>query len=572
MKTYPCHNKRVVRNLDGVWNFAFLGEDVDLDENALSSLLKKTRLNDSMTVPSAIDTMPDYTATRGTFVLSTDLYVTPGTKGRLHFGGLGMWCRIMVDGVSLGDISLPYSGFWIDVPSSSEEMRNLTVIIDNRFDAERVPLQHQYFDFYAYGGIFRSVEWHEYNDYCLDRAVIKAKDQELTIDIFLHGDVPDKVNLTLKINDDEVNSLPQASVSPGDTGAVVRVELSGEGLASWSPESPNLHTLNISLDNDDLIERFGIRTLSLENGLILLNGEPVKLLGYNRHEVHPQFGPALPHQQLLQDIQILKDLGCNYVRGSHYPQDQRFLDLCDEAGIMVMEESLAWQPQEEHFVSEKFCRLQETQTRLMVRNSINHPSIIMWGFFNEGRSELPCSQPVYYRLAKAIKEEDDSRFVTYATCHPFEELNYDLADIISINMYPGWYEDPECSDPLEQIVPKIRKVMDHLGKEGQGEKPFIISEIGAGAIYGWRDAHNAHWSEGFQEEYLETVINEVLENDRIAGVSLWQFCDGRTYDSPMALKRPRAFNNKGTLDEYRRPKQAYESVKALFREYADRDE
>ncbi|MEA2012147.1 MAG: GDSL-type esterase/lipase family protein, partial [Verrucomicrobiota bacterium] len=102
---------------------------------------------------------------------------------------------------------------------------------------------------------------------------------------------------------------------------------------------------------------------------------------------------------------------------------------------------------------------------------------------------------------------------------------------------------------------------------GFGEKPFIISEIGAGAIYGSRDQLNGYWSEEYQAELLRLVCNEVTSNSKIAGVSLWQFCDIRTFQGPRAMTRPRCFNNKGTFDEYRRPKAAYITVKSIFQAF-----
>ena len=114
---------------------------------------------------------------------------------------------------------------------------------------------------------------------------------------------------------------------------------------------------------------------------------------------------------------------------------------------------------------------------------------------------------------------------------------------------------------------KIDECLDGLKQRGLSDKPFIISEIGAGAIYGWRDPICAHWSEEYQDEYLKIVCNEVVSNKNIAGVALWQFCDCRTYRGSHALGRPRAFNNKGIVDEYRRPKSAYKSVKNIFNNF-----
>lgn len=562
MNSYPKHEKRNIRLLDGLWDFAFLGEKVPLNEE----LYHQIHFTEKMIVPSAFDATPGYAGVRGTFAYRTYCKMTPGMSSRLRFHGMGMWCRVYVDGERLQECSLPYSGFWVDVPESENIVRELVVLVDNRFDYERVPLQKPYFDFYAFGGLFRSVEWHEYERFCIDRAKVESVDAGLKVTVGFHGVCPDQVDLAIKVNDNNEQEFEEVRLK--ENLAVLTLDFltldCGE-LASWSPESPVLHTLTVRTNHDDIIERFGLRQLDIQDGRICLNGKPQKLLGYCRHETHPQFGPALPGQLLLNDLLTLKDMGCNFVRGAHYPQDQRFLDLCDELGLMVFEESLGWQDRERDFQNPHFVAQQEEQTRLMVRNSINHPSVIMWGFLNEGYSHLECSKAVYRRLADAIREEDSSRFVTYASNRPFEDVNFDLADIISINTYPGWYGEEDNFDPVTEIVPKLQAIMAHLEEAGQSDKPFLVSEIGAGAIYGWRDAHKAHWSEEFQAEHLQTVCKEVVSNDKIAGVALWQFCDGRTYNGARALSRPRAFNNKGTLDEYRRPKLAYENVKRIFK-------
>lgn len=119
--------------------------------------------------------------------------------------------------------------------------------------------------------------------------------------------------------------------------------------------------------------------------------------------------------------------------------------------------------------------------------------------------------------------------------------------------------------PLDEIVPFMNNAIETVESYGGGDKPLIFSEIGAGAIYGWRDQLAGHWSEEYQSDHLEVVIKEIQTNPRFSGVAIWQYCDGRTYASSRALGRPRAFNNKGTLDEYRRPKLAYRTVRSLLR-------
>ena len=101
-----------------------------------------------------------------------------------------------------------------------------------------------------------------------------------------------------------------------------------------------------------------------------------------------------------------------------------------------------------------------------------------------------------------------------------------------------------------------------------------ISEIGAGAVWGWRDSHGDLWTEQYQSALIEAALRHLLvETDRWCGVSLWQFCDVRSSsERGRILGRPRAFNNKGVVDEYRRPKMAYEVVKRYYREARAKDE
>jgi beta-glucuronidase len=151
--------------------------------------------------------------------------------------------------------------------------------------------------------------------------------------------------------------------------------------------------------------------------------------------------------------------------------------------------------------------------------------------------------------------------VTYA-CNRWEhDICMDLADIVSINIYPGWY-----GSDIEGVTAFIDKVVNHFKEKGFDEKPMMIAEIGAGALYGWRDDHETRWTEQYQSKLLTVVIEHMFEtSDRFFGLTIWQFGDCRTsHQVGKAIGRPRAFNNKGVVDEYRRPKQAFTTVKNLY--------
>lgn len=481
----------------------------------------------------------------------------------IRFRGMGMWTRIFVDGTELRTFALPYSQVEVDVPESALTRRELVVLSCNQFSVERVPLQENFYDFYAYGGIFRSVELHVLPEVSIARARLTP-----TLPNNVHGVISlkgmtDGALPVLVRADGEIVLQTEVLVAEGRA----EFQFTVPGALPWSAESPSLYTVTIETPGDDVSQRIGFRSIETVGGELRINGEPVKLLGYCRHEAHPQYGPALPLQQLVQDLQILKDMGCNFIRGSHYPQDPDFLALCDELGFYVFEESLGWGNRERHFSNPAFCEGQVEQTRLMIEKSFNHPSVIMWGFLNEGASNEAYAVPLYRTLYELCKEEDPTRPATFASMHPFEDLCFAYCDIISINTYPGWYaHDKDETRPLDEIETRIDKIIGQLARTGQNAKPFLISEIGAGAIYGWRDPLNAHWTEDYQSDYLGIVCRRVVSDRRIAGVAIWQFFDCRTYSSAHAMQRPRAFNNKGSLDEYRRPKLAFHTVKKIFTE------
>lgn len=572
MKNYPIYTNRKVSNLHGLWDFTFLGGDINSSEVDL----QKIKFDDVMDVPMAFDATPNYAGKKGLFAYRTILQITSNTNSLLKIGGMGMWNAFYLDGELIHINSLPYSGITIPILPSDKESRELIVLCDNRINHNTTPLFSHRFDFYSYGGFFRSVELHELPTNWIDRAYITTLNLEeglLGVKLNLKGTVSNGKSLIKKLKV-SISSKELPIQNLQNEGMSFNFNLKIENPVEWSLENPFLYQFCFDLGFDQVIESFGLRTIETKGKDILLNGKAVKLKGYCRHEAHPQFGPALPYGQLVQDLQILKDLGCNFVRGAHYPQDQRFLDLCDKLGILVFEETLGWQNNSEDFNNPDYFTQQEEQTKLMVRNSFNHPSVIIWGFLNEGDSHEASSKEMYIRLAEILREEDSSRLITYATNHILEDKYLDLCDIISVNMYPGWYSLGEHAwysqgegsvRPLMEIDNCIDVVQKHLSVTGQGKKPLILSEIGAGAIYGWRDPIQGIWSENYQADYLETVCNRVVNDKGIAGVSLWQFSDCRTYQTARAIGRPRSFNNKGILDEYRRPKMGYEVVKKIFR-------
>ncbi len=560
MSSFPKFPKRAAVAVDGVWDFAFLPEACYSSPD-----LKSLVYGDRISVPGVWDALPAWLGKRGYGFHRTFVEIPSGVRARLTLGALGLYGKLFVDGVEVHEQRSPYVPFSVDLPRSERTRREIVVMACNVFDYERCPMVEPYFDFYAYGGIYRelsisllpegaAIDWVGVDAVDLAKGLIR---------ISVEGSGLGGSELRIL---DASGTLVHKETRPFK-GARESFELVWPDKRPWSPASPVLHTLTVESGDDAMTVRFGLRQVSASKGRVLVNGEPVrKLVGYCRHESHPQYGPALPLAQLVADLQILRDMGCNFVRGSHYPQDPRFLSLCDELGFLVWEESLGWGQKVKDFLSRDFIEQQLSHSRAMLKASYNNPSVVIRGFLNEGESCKEEARECYEALFKLFRSEDPSRLVTYATMFGLDDKFLELADIVSFNIYPGWYTSKvDDETPLGEIVPRIREIAEGLARRGLSDKPFIVSEIGAAAMYGWRDPICSQWSEQFQAEYLRIACEEIVSNPGVAGVSLWQLCDGRTYRGSRSLTRPRTFNNKGTLDEYRRPKMAYETVKGIFK-------
>lgn len=559
MRNFRQHDVRFVQDLSGVWNFNFLGT-VDPDAVDVSTL----QFGDRMVVPACFDATPRYAGQRGLVAYHTKLRFRDKTPHRLTFGSVHHWCRVFLNGVVLAEHIGGFTPFHMDITTHPQGEADLVVLVDNRFDSERCPLHLEYFDWYHYGGITRPASLARLGPLWIDSVRATTTDYRtrrvaLSLD---YGAIRAPGPTELVVCCDEREVLRER-LELKETSGRLEYTLELFGAPLWSPESPELCPLHIRLGEDDLRDRIGVREVRVAGREILINDQPQELLGYNRHEGHPQFGHALPTALLLEDAQRLKDAGCTFVRGSHYPQDPRFLDLCDELGLLVWSETIGWQHEAEHLCNARFVEAQERHLHEMVAGAVNHPSVILWGVLNESGSDDPACRPAYERLLGQLRLLDGSRPVTYATNRPFKDVCLDLADVVSVNTYPGWYEGE-----IEAIPEALGRLFAHLAPH---EKPLIVSEIGAGALPGWHDPLAGRWSEAYQAALLEAVVRFVRNEPRVCGLAIWQFFDVRTTSAPpRILGRPRSFNNKGVLDEYRRPKEAYKVVKRLFEEPKER--
>jgi beta-glucuronidase len=566
LRTFSEHRVRPVSSLDGIWDFA-------IDGDRRGSKGRPSTYGRKILVPSAWEQIPGLENHRGRGWLRTRLRGGGQDVAlRLVFGGVSHTGVVYVDGRKRGRHYDAFTPWDVLVPGLSQGEHEVVVEVDNSFGPHSA--LHIENDYYTYGGITRPVEAQWVSPVFIEKVFATPRQNRSTWDLDVRVRLRNwsaskqAIRLVLTLGDCRLDA-GEVTLRPRST-MEVSCTLSKLGVKPWSGESPTLYSLVAELVDsegevvDDLVDRVGFREVKVRGRKLLLNREPLRLRGYNRHEDHGQFANALPVAAMMSDLQILRDLGCNFVRTCHYPNDLRFLDLCDELGFYVWEESHA---RAVDFAHPKFREQIADSTREMVEWHHNRPSIVMWGCLNECASDTASGKREHERVLKLLKTLDPSRPTTFASNKGRNDLCLGLVDIVSWNRYPAWY-----GGTLEDIRKQNREMMEWLHSDasrgGKG-KPVILSEFGAGAIPGCRNRNRAHWTEEYQCDVLDESLRVYLNEPGIVGAAIWQFTDcrvtGRWWSG-----RPRTMNNKGTVDEYRRPKLAYDVVRRRMREAAER--
>ena len=516
----------------------------------------------SVCTPNCWETIPSFGSYRGAAEY-TKRFEASGNV-RLEFKGVGHFAEVYLDGNIIAGHYNAYTAFDAVVRDLAAGEHILTVRADNSFN-DRSAL-HVINDYMSYGGILRPIVMDSignvYIRYVHVTPFFVRGKWKASIDVCACNisDVDVSADIEIVIGDNRT-LIRNASVPAGQK-AVFSETMCFDDVQEWLPENPRLYTITARLliDSepiDDMIDRFGFREISIHGSDIMLNNRPIRIHGFCRHEDHPHYGAALPFEAIALDVMLLKDLCANAVRTSHYPNDERFLDLCDEEGLIVWEENHARGLSESQMRNEHFEPQAEQVIREMIEQHYNHPSICIWGILNECASNTEYGRECYQKQITLLKGLDSTRPCSFASCMIKSDICLDLADIVSFNIYPLWYHD---TPPDQYLSDLYDWVQDNSGGRG---KPFLITEIGAGAIYGFRAPHHDKWTEEYQVEALQRQLEAVLSHDGCSGVFIWQFCDIRVSEECFS-GRPRTMNNKGIVDEYRRPKLAYEAVKKIF--------
>ncbi len=564
-RLFEVSTKRRSECLDGFWRFQTDPQDRGECEGWYNGL----PAGETCAVPSVWNCDLSLLQYEGAAFYQRELYTDGGTL-RFCFEGVMTDATVWLDDMLIGSHCGGFCEFDCIVSHVAAGHHRLTVRADNRFHKTSIPQKNV--DWYHYGGITRHVRVEQLHGVCvlndqlhydLELAVRRAH-CHFVLELYNAEDHPVTAPLTACVGD---RTVVEATVS---LGAGERIEWRSptfvlEDLRLWDVSDPYLYKIEISTQTDSLCDRTGFRTVEVCEGALLLNGRPIELRGVNRHEEHPDFGMAFPEALMKRDLDIIGDLGCNTVRGSHYPNAQSFVDMLDARGLLFWSEIpiWGWGFSLEALSDPAVIAHGLEMHREMVKYYFNHPSVIIWGMHNEIHTESPASLEMSKLYYTYLKQNGGGRIVTYATDKISKgDLCLSYCDVVSINAYHGWY-----SGNVESWGGFLQEIRDRLAEANVAHKPVIISEFGAAALYGQHTFDHIPWTEEYQADLLASCIELFHADPTVVGYYIWQFCDIRTCPQ-MGLNRARGFNNKGILNEHRKPKAAYHAVKALYRCFA----
>lgn len=335
----------------------------------------------------------------------------------------------------------------------------------------------------------------------------------------------------------------------------------------WQPLHAYLYKLAIRFAEDRYEQEVGFRTIEVRGSSFLINGESFYFKGFGKHEDSSFHGRGLDEALNVKDLSLIKWMGANSFRCSHYPYSEEMLNLCDREGIVVIDETSAvginlnWSTGGADRVDEyKVLRTHDAHRaviREMIDRDKNHPCVVMWCIANEPDTALfPDSAYEYFRPLYEYAHELDpqGRPVTITGAlqgKPQGDRTMPMMDVICLNRYYGWYLH---GGDLETAKAALREELRYWASKG---KPILFTEFGTDTIAGLHQAVATMFSEEYQVEFLEAYFGVFDDFPEVVGEQIWNFADFQTSQGIVRVDG----NKKGLFTRDRRPKMAAHHVR-----------
>lgn len=582
---YPCESSaRRVVSLDGMWRFAFDPQGQGVDKGWTMALPESI----TMPVPASFcDFFTDKDSREycGDFWYETDFFVPGEWEGKdiaVRFGSVTHHARIFVNGVEVTAHEggfLPFDAAVTDIVRYNQH-NHLAVLANNELNETMLPagrtttlsngkkMAMPYFDFYNYAGIHRPVKL---------MALPKERVLDFSVVHSISGTAAD-VAYTVTTNGDHAvcvdvyDGAEKVAHADGKSGT-----LHIENVRLWNVHAAYLYSFVIRITDgetvvDEYHEKIGIRTFEIKDGNFLLNGKAVYLRGFGKHEDADIRGRGLDLATVKRDYELMKWIGANCFRTSHYPYAEELYQMADEEGFLVIDEvpAVGFMESTMNFLSasqgngkkvgwfekETTPQLLENHKAAlidMINRDKNHASVIAWSILNEPQCTSEGTEAYFKTLFDLAHEIDpQKRPRTYAIVMmslPNNSKGQQFADFISLNRYYGWYVMGGMN--IVDAEAAFRREMDGWSMVLHG-RPMIFTEYGADTMPSEHKLPSVMWSQEYQNEYLDMNHAVFDSYDFVKGELVWNFADFQTTEGIMRVNG----NKKGIFTRQRQPKDA----------------
>lgn len=423
------------------------------------------------------------------------------------------------------------------------------------------------FDFFNYAGLHRPVKIYTTpRSYIEDIVIVPdvdldKREADVHVQVKTIGDF-DEVRVT--ILDEQGQAVAQG------TGSDTRITISDVQL--WQPLNAYLYTAKVEgLAGGETVdvyeEPFGVRKIEVKDGKFLFNGEPFYFKGFGKHEDTYIRGRGLDEVYNVHDIKLMKQMGANSLRTSHYPYSEEMMRLCDREGIVVIDETpavglfssfnfdVSILEKEGEIDDDTWERLQtheahEQVIRELIARDKNHACVVMWSIANEPANFAKGAYEYFAPMFALARELDPQKrpctIVNIMMSTPKTDKTAELADVICLNRYYGWYV--QLGD-LKTAEEKTRKELQEWQK-AYPDKPVMYTEYGADTVAGFHSAYGEPFSEEYQEDYYRMNSKVFDEFPNFIGEQLWNFAD---FQTKFGIVRVQG-NKKGVFTRAREPK------------------
>ncbi|HFU3724912.1 TPA: beta-glucuronidase [Streptococcus suis] len=583
---YPIQTKtRSVYSLNGIWAFKQGNNDVH-------TLLDTDEV---MVVPSSFnDVVVDKAKRRfvgdNWYELMVALPVVSADEELVvRFGSVTHQAKVYADGQLIGEHKGGFTPFECLIPSNLYDVDQfrLTVCANNELNYTTLPVGNyseevdengqivktvkENFDFFNYAGIQRTVHLYKRPKNRIEDIVIRTElNQDLTQAV-----VKVDVKTVGQYDSIRVSILDQEGQ---EVGLLENGQMVIEHPRLWEVLDAYLYTAKVELfDGENLLdtysEQFGIRSVAVENGQFFINGKPFYFKGFGKHEDTFINGRGFNEAANLMDLNLLKDIGANSFRTSHYPYSEEMMRLADRLGIVVLDEvpavglfqlfnaalNLTGDSEE---VKNTWEVMQTKEAHELVIDELiardkNHPSVVMWVVANEPAGHEKGARAYFEPLIQRMRDRDPSKrpvtLVNIMTATPDKDEVMDLVDVVCLNRYYGWYV---AHGDLKAAEKGLRQELETWQKL-YPDKPILITEYGADTLPGLHSMWDIPYTEEFQVDYYEMNHRVFDSIPNLVGEQVWNFAD---FETTVGIIRIQG-NHKGLFSRNRQPKQIVREIK-----------